>query len=89
MIATNFNDAQGPYRLRDLKNGRFQIHAMGGRAFEGTKLQIFKKAEEMGCEPTDLRFAVKELERLDHTYAEFGIYGHFLFTRRDSKSRVA
>ena len=78
----------GPYRLRKLPNGLFQIHVSGGPAFEGPKLKIFRKAIEFGVYRYDLRLAVKEMEKLDHDYADFGIWGRFLYTGR-SKVRYA
>jgi hypothetical protein len=77
----------GSYRLRDLKNGQYQIHQQNGQAFEGTWELIDLMAQEMGVDPLSLVIARKELTDNNDDYAEFGIYGTFLFTRRNEEHR--
>jgi len=89
MTSTHFANASGPYRLRDLKNGHFQIHKSNGPAFEGPKHLIAFKAQEMGIEDGELYIAFDELNKTGDDYAEFGIFGKFMFTQKDSKKRVA
>lgn len=74
------------YRLRDLKNGLFQIHSTHYGAYEGTPGVIFNQAKRMGIHEEDLKVAVNELHNNHHDYAEFGMFGRFLFTAKD-KSR--
>lgn len=73
------------FRLRDLKNGMFQIHKKNGPAFEGTPFSIFKEAVKMGVVQKDLIFAVNELKVQNHDYADFNDYGRFRFTKRNQK----
>ena len=73
------------FRLRDLKNGFFQIHKQGGPAFEGTPRLLFDKAVMLGIKPQELAYAVQELQKKDDDYAEFGINGTFIFTKKDKK----
>lgn len=80
---THQNDEMpGQIRLRDLKNGTYQIHSKKHGAFEGPLNPIFWKAVNWGVSMKDLNYAVKELERSGHDYADFGILGGFLFTRK-------
>jgi len=71
------------YRLKDLKNGVYQIHSEKKGAFEGTLQQIFNKSVEMGCASESVEKALVELNRLNHKVAEFGISGHFMYTLRE------
>ena len=71
------------YRLRDLKNGLFQIHVSDGPAYEGAQDVIIAAAINMGLDYDDLKFAVFELETTNHDYAEFGIFGRFIYTAKD------
>lgn len=74
------------YRLRDLKNGLFQIHSQRHRqAFEGTPRSIFATAVKMGVDQRELVTAVNELQKSGHDYADFGIQGRFLFTRKNGE----
>lgn len=71
------------FRLRDLKNGLFQIHKKNGQAFEGTPRSIFSVAIKMGIEEKELAYAVNQLQASNHDYADFGVNGRFLFTKKD------
>lgn len=79
------------YRLRDLKNGKYQIHVSKGPAFEGDRKSILKKCLAIGIRVSCFRAAVKELRKLDHDYAEFGVFKSFMYTIQDDrkKRRVA
>lgn len=77
------------YRLRDLKNGQYQIHKNSGPAFEGDLASIFKKAVVMGIQPDEFEEAVIELEAKQHDYAEFGIFGCFLYSMADATKKAA
>lgn len=81
--------SKGPFRLRMLSNGLYQIHSHHGPAFEGPKLKIFMRAVRLGVRRADLRLAVKEMFKMGHDYADFGIGGGFLFTGKGSKSKAA
>lgn len=74
------------FRLRRLKNGKYQIHKLGGKAFEGPRALILRAAFEMRVDISDFRYAVKTMRRLNHDYADFGIFGTFLWTAADSKA---
>lgn len=71
------------YRMKDLKNGNYQIHSEHHGAFEGTLGPIFKKAVEIGVETSSVEKAVREMSRLNHKVAEFGISGIFMFTQSE------
>jgi hypothetical protein len=62
-----------------------QIHSPSG-AFEGTRERIMVKAVNLGVDKDDLLFALEELADTGDDYAEFGIFGKFLFTKRDRKA---
>lgn len=66
------------FRLRDLKNGLYQIHKTNGGAFEGTPLSIFTQAVKMGIVQKELLIAVDFLKRNKHDYADFNDYGRFI-----------
>lgn len=73
------------YRLRNLKNGLFQIHSTKYRtAFEGTPETLFHKAQAMGIPESELSKAVNEMLARGDDYADFGIYGHFIWSKRNS-----
>jgi hypothetical protein len=73
------------YRLRDLKNGRYQIHVNNGPAYEGSLTSIVRECTRLGLKFDQVEVAVLELNRLDDDYAEFGVFGHFMYTVRDAK----
>ncbi len=51
------------YRLRDLKNGMYQIHKKNGPAYEGTPTSIFKTAIKMGIQPGELTYSVEAMQK--------------------------
>lgn len=67
------------FRIRDLKNGFYQVHKKDGQAFEGTPNLLFKKAIELGIQEKELIKAVNKLEETGHDFADFGIYGTLSF----------
>ncbi len=71
------------FRLRDLKNGLFQIHSRYNGAFEGSPDHIFRKAQHLGVRSPDLKLAVNELHKLRHDYADFGYTGRLIHTRKN------
>lgn len=73
-------------RLRDLKNGLYQIHFYDGKAYEGNLAQISVQATRRGVDDQDLVTAILEMEETGDTYAEFGILGRFLYTASDKKA---
>lgn len=64
----------------------YQLHVENGPAYEGTELAITLMAEETGLDPRDIEYAKDEMRKLGHDYANFGVYGRFLFTGSDSKA---
>jgi hypothetical protein len=74
------------YRLRDLKNGLYQIHSMNPSvAYEGTKTEIFDAAVKLGIKADELVIAAYELKKTGHDYAVFGSRGTFIVTRRNNE----
>lgn len=73
------------YRLRDLKNGRFQLHVKNGPAYEGGLRSIAKQAAIVGLRLEEIELAVLELERTGHDYAEFGVFGRFMYTLKNER----
>jgi hypothetical protein len=74
------------FRLRDLKNGKYQIHSTTHhQAFEGTPKSIFATALKMGVKKTALFIAFNELHSRDHDYADFGTNGFLLRTGKDRR----
>lgn len=74
------------FRLRDLKNGLYQIHKTKGPAFEGTPRSIFTEAIKMGIVEQHLAYAVVTLDKKDHDYADFTTQGLFIATMKNKKS---
>lgn len=89
MLHKNMPEKIGHFRLRRVDTNTFQLHVQYGPSFEGTRVAIFLKAVEFGIEPAEFDLAVAEMERKNHQYAEFGIFGRFLFSAVDPKWRVA
>ena len=77
------------YRMRDLKNGSYQIHSTNDGAFEGTVTQIFAIGLQWGLNEEDMIQAVLEMEELGHDFAEFGTMGRLIFTGKDKKEYAA
>lgn len=75
----------GMYRLRDLKNGKYQIHAMDGAAYEGDVRPIFKKCIELGLNPAEVEEAILDMKRQNHDYAEFGVFKTYIFSAKNDK----
>jgi hypothetical protein len=73
------------YRLRDLKNGLYQIHKKNGPAYEGTRWIVLTTAVKMGIREADLVQAVVALQKLNHDYADFTGYGELRYTRRNGE----
>ena len=59
------------FRLRDLKNGLYQIHKKNGPAFEGTPKSIFEKAVQLGVNVDDLTYSVNVMKTQHAHYADF------------------
>lgn len=71
------------FRLRDLKNGFYQIHKKNGPAFEGTALSIFQEAVKMGVGQSDLVYAAHKLKERGHDYADFESNGKLKHTKKN------
>lgn len=76
-------------RIRDLKNGKYQIHFYSGEAFEGSLQQITRLALRKALEFKSFENAIVEMEQTGNTYAEFGIFGTLLYTAQDEVRRVS
>jgi hypothetical protein len=73
------------FRLRDLKNGLYQIHSeKHGKAYEGTPKLLFLTAVQLGIRQRDLVLAVRTLQKNNDDYAEFSDSGSLLYTKKDS-----
>lgn len=79
----------GMYRLRDLKNGMYQIHVLDGQAFEGPVRPIFLKCVALGLKPAEVEEAILDMTRLNHDYAEFGVFKTYIFSAKDDKKKAA
>ena len=88
MLNTEINDVPGEMRLRDLKNGLYQIHSKHG-AFEGRLNLIYWKAVKWGINPVDLAFAVKLMKTENHDYANFGVFGGLLYSAKDDETKAS
>ena len=73
------------FRLRDLKNGLYQIHKKNGPAYEGTPKLIFKRAVQLGVVEEELTAAVTQLTYYGHDYADFGVYGRLMWTKKNGE----
>lgn len=71
------------FRLRDLKNGLYQIHKKNGEAFEGTPKTIFETAIKMGIQPVELTFSVNAMYRDHAHYADFDSSGRLVSIKRN------
>lgn len=72
------------FRLRDLKNGLYQIHSSSHtKAYEGTPMSVFAQAVKMGVQQRELIAAVNNLTKLGHDYADFNDYGRLVKTQRN------
>lgn len=72
--------ASGQTLLKDLKNGLYQIHSEYNGAFEGTISAIFKRIKKWGINENDFIYATRLLKETGDIYADFGIFGRFLYT---------
>lgn len=73
------------FRLRDLKNGLYQIHSKkSGMGYEGTPVTIFKTALKLGVSKADLRKAVNHLFVNNEHYADFDASGLLLTTVKET-----
>lgn len=73
------------FRLRDLKNGLYQIHKKDGPAFEGTPMSIFQEAVKLGVKQEDLVLAAHSLKEKNHDYADFTDSGRLKLTSVNRK----
>lgn len=71
------------YRLRDLKNGLYQIHKEDAGAYEGTPISIFTQAVKWGVVQKELIVAVNKLQNENHDYADFNHYGRLRWTKKN------
>lgn len=86
--STNANSKRGGsgmFRIRDLKNGQYQVHVNEGPAFEGTLKPIMKKCLELGMRLEEVEMAIVELGANGDDIAEFGVRGYFMYTLKDEK----
>lgn len=73
------------YKLKDLRNGLFQIHSTRHHnAYEGTPVSVFRMAVKMGLPEGELVHAVNTIQRLGHDYAEFNRVGQFVNSGRST-----
>jgi hypothetical protein len=73
------------FRLRDLKNGLFEIHKQHGEAWQGTPKILFNKALSWGIPESELTKAVNKLTATGDDYADFESNGRFKFTQKGKK----
>jgi hypothetical protein len=73
------------FRLRDLKNGFYQIHKKNGQAFEGTPTPILQAAIKMGVSQNDLIAATLQLQKDNKDYADFNEYGRLRYCKRNGE----
>lgn len=71
------------FRLRALKNGRYQIHQRNGIAYEGLPHLIFGATAKLGIREEELVKGLDHLEALNHDYADFNERGWFIYTAKD------
>jgi hypothetical protein len=72
------------YRIRDLKNGLYQVHSKRhNQAFEGTPKTLFEKAISLGIKPMELSKAVHDLKQHSFDYAEFGDNGIYMYSKKN------
>ena len=69
------------YRIKDLKNGKFQIHSKMYGAFEGSKESIIRKALDWKLDFEDLFYAFSCFLQGDD-YADFGVFGRFITSHK-------
>lgn len=73
------------FRLRDMKNGLYQIHKENEKhAYEGTPQSVFMQAVKWGVVQRELVAAVNELSNKGHDYADFNDYGRLKWTKKNS-----
>lgn len=75
-----FKENNGPFRLKDLKNGMFQIHSKKFGAYEGTLRPILDTAMRWGINCNELKYALEDLIK-GYDYSEFGIFGGYLYSK--------
>lgn len=74
------------YRLRDLKNGKYQIHVKNGEAFEGTTAAILEKCVmDLGFDVNEVEDAMIDLHVGNFDYAEFGVFKRYMYCLNDEK----
>lgn len=74
------------FRLRDLKNGLYQIHSSMHRdGYEGVPRSIFPAATHMGVQTNALLVAVRELQATGKDYADFNQNGQLIELGKDPK----
>lgn len=84
------NKTNKSFRIRDLKNGLYQIHFYDGSvALEGGLEAMFRIILKKNIAWAELEEAVLEMNRNDDDYAEFGMLGTFLFSAKDSEQASA
>ena len=67
--------------LKQVDTDTFQIHSAKHGAFEGDLRSIWQKMHwDFEVENKEIRMALSEMQKNDHTVAHFGIFGSFIFT---------
>lgn len=85
---SNHHTSPGQVRLRDLKNGTYQLHSKKHGALEGDLHPVFWEAVNWGVSASELTHAIEELTKKGDDYAEFGMLGSFLFTAKNEAANV-
>jgi hypothetical protein len=86
MESRSFGNVGGKmFRLRDLKNGLFEIHKSSGEAWQGTPKILFNKAMQLGVPEPELTKAVHRLTASGDDYADFERDGRFKMTAKGKK----
>ena len=73
-------------RVKNLKNGLYQIHFYTGFVYEGSLEKVSKIAFHHNIDRDEVHQAIFEMQEYGHTYAEFGIFGMLLYTAGNEKN---
>ena len=70
------------YRLIKNVLGQYEVQSKHG-VYEGSLIQVWQKMNwDYKIHNSEVRLALREMEKNRHSVAEFGIFGSFILTKR-------
>jgi hypothetical protein len=76
------------YRVKNLKNGLYQLHSKKYGAFEGTRENIIGKCLQMDLDAKDIAYVFRQFDENNKDMADFGVLGGLLYVLEMGRGKL-